>query len=374
MGALPIHHTATEDSPWDANAAVSAMPEEESVLKYCFAWQRDGVDDNDNDDTDHDADDLKTNYKFPHHKTKGGAANIPACRNGLARLSGSKIPEGDKEGVRKHLQAHLDDFNDKSSNLSERQLAILRRGREMANKALKAEPGKRWFNIASSGSSGSISIYDDIGFFGISAQDFIRELNALKVDDLEVRISSYGGEVFDGIAILNALRAHPANITVVVDSLAASIASVIAQAGDKRIIMPNATMMIHEAAGIGTGNAQDMRDTADVLDRMSDNIASVYAQRSGKPVEEWRDAMRAETWYGADEAVAAGLMDEVGELPGKTPSGQESPSAPVAVDDLSWYRTVFAYADRNSAPGPHSNTSQFDPEEIRAALREAFGT
>jgi ATP-dependent protease ClpP protease subunit len=107
--ALPVHHTATVDESWDGPAAVAAMPNDDTVLEYCFAWQSDEAAATPHEEGDDDADDKKANYRFPHHKTKGGPANVAACRNGLARLEGSEIPEGDKAGVRAHLQAHLDD-------------------------------------------------------------------------------------------------------------------------------------------------------------------------------------------------------------------------------------------------------------------------
>jgi hypothetical protein len=105
--AIPVHHTATVDTPWDGPAAVAAMPNDAATLKYCHAWE-----DSDNG-ADGDApgggDDVKANYKFPHHKTKGGPANLGACRNGLARLPGAHIPDGDQPGVKAHLAAHLAD-------------------------------------------------------------------------------------------------------------------------------------------------------------------------------------------------------------------------------------------------------------------------
>ena len=88
------------------------MPNDDTVLEYCFAWQSDVAANTPHKEGDDDADDQKANYKFPHHKTKGGPANLAACRNGLARLEGSKIPESDKAGVKAHLQAHLDDAGD----------------------------------------------------------------------------------------------------------------------------------------------------------------------------------------------------------------------------------------------------------------------
>lgn len=170
-----------------------------------------------------------------------------------------------------------------------------------------------WYRIANqAGADGAteVSIYDSIGDWGVSARDFLHELAAVQ-GPVNLHLNSEGGEVFDGLAIYDALKRR-GNVTVYVDSLAASISSVIAQAGVKRVMAKNATMMIHDASTMAMGNAGDMRTMADLLDKTSDNLASVYAERSGSgDTASWRDAMRATTWYSADEAVSAGLADEV---------------------------------------------------------------
>lgn len=109
MPAIAVHHTAVVDEAWDGPAAVAAMPNDDAVLRYCHAWQSAEAAGEDHVSGDDDADDRKGSYKFPHHKTKGGPANLAACRNGLARLSGADIPDADRSGVEAHLQAHLDD-------------------------------------------------------------------------------------------------------------------------------------------------------------------------------------------------------------------------------------------------------------------------
>jgi hypothetical protein len=130
--------------------------------------------------------------------------------------------------------------------------------------------------------------------------------------------------VFDGIAIANALRAHKGDVTTVVDGLAASIASVIAQAGRQRVMQANSMMMIHDAFGLCMGNAAEMAAMAETLGKVSDNIADVYASRSGRgTADSWRGEMRAERWYTADEAVAAGLADRVGDGPAELPAGMD---------------------------------------------------
>jgi enoyl-CoA hydratase/carnithine racemase len=128
-------------------------------------------------------------------------------------------------------------------------------------------------------------------------------------------INSPGGDVFDGIAIYNALRAHPAKITTRVDGIAASVASVIAQAGDHRIMLTGAQMMIHEAWGLAIGTSTDMRAYADLLDRQNDNIAGIYGRRAGKEQAHFRELMRDDKWFNDEETVAEGLADEVLDLP-----------------------------------------------------------
>ncbi len=177
-------------------------------------------------------------------------------------------------------------------------------------------PFKRPYNFKATGRVGSwysiknvsteladISIYDEIGFWGVTAADFVKELGSIQAAALNIRINSPGGDVFDGIAILNALRSHPADKTVIVDGLAASAASFIAMAGDTVKMSPQSMMMIHDASGLCMGNAADMRDLADLLDKTSENI--------GKPADHWREQMLAETWYTDQEAVDAGLADEI---------------------------------------------------------------
>lgn len=154
----------------------------------------------------------------------------------------------------------------------------------------------------------TLRIYDEIGMFGVTADDVAAALETITADEIEVQINSVGGDAFDGVAIYNALRSHPARITTRVDSLAASAASIIAQAGDHRVMLTGSQMMVHDAWGLAIGNAQVMHETGDILDRMSQTLAGIYEDRAGK--DGMRDLMQAETWFDHDEAVAAGLADE----------------------------------------------------------------
>ncbi|MBH1939135.1 Clp protease ClpP, partial [Streptomyces sp. AV19] len=127
------------------------------------------------------------------------------------------------------------------------------------------------------------------------------------------------------------------------------IASVIAMAGDRIVMQPHSQMMIHDGSGLCVGNAADMRDMADLLDRQSDNIAGIYAERAGGTVKQWRTRMLAETWYSAQEAVEAGLADEVAK-PGRPGREEGEPGdRPVA---NSWDLSVFRHAGREQAPAP----------------------
>jgi ATP-dependent protease ClpP protease subunit len=167
-----------------------------------------------------------------------------------------------------------------------------------------------WYRIVNKADApAEVMIYDEIGYVGVTAQDFIKDLAAIN-GPIDLHLNTPGGEVFDGMAIYNYL-AQRGGVTVYIDSLAASIGSVIAMAGDPVIIAKTGQMMIHDGFGMAIGNAADMRELADLLDKTSNNIAQVYADRTGKPAGEWRDLMRAETWFSAQETVDAGLADRI---------------------------------------------------------------
>lgn len=177
----------------------------------------------------------------------------------------------------------------------------------------QARQPQSWYRITNQAADeAEVMLYDEVGgWLGATADEFINDLRGITASNILLRVNSPGGQVYEGIAIANALRSHPASVTVQVDGIAASIASVIAMAGDRVRMMPNAMIMVHDASGLTVGNAADHRDTADLLDKISGNIADAYAARAGGTREEWRQVMVAETWYTAEEAVAAGLADEV---------------------------------------------------------------
>lgn len=144
----------------------------------------------------------------------------------------------------------------------------------------------------------------------VTAKSFAKELKAAgKVKNLDIYINSPGGSVFDGSAIYSQLKRHTAKKTVYVEGLAASIASMIAMAGDEVVMPDNALMMIHRASGGVLGTANDMRKTADVLEKVESSIIAAYQAKTGRDPEELAEMMADETWMTAQEAVALGFAD-----------------------------------------------------------------
>lgn len=157
-----------------------------------------------------------------------------------------------------------------------------------------------------------IYIYDEIGGWGISARRFTEDLISLgNLSHINLHIHSPGGEVFDGIAIYNQLKNHSATITVYIDGLAASMASVIAMVGDTVIMPKNAMMMIHKPWGVSWGDANDMREYADLLDKLENVLIPAYVAKTGKTTEEITAMLEQETWLDGDECVEHGFADKV---------------------------------------------------------------
>lgn len=155
-----------------------------------------------------------------------------------------------------------------------------------------------------------ISIYDEIGFWGVRGSDFIAAAKPYAGKRILCRINSPGGDVFDGLAIYNWLRGQ--DCTVQIDGLAASIASVIALAGKTVCIAENGFFMVHNPMGCALGDAEDMRETADALEKIGASLAGTYARETGQTPEVCQAWMDDETWFSAEEAVKAGLADKCG--------------------------------------------------------------
>ena len=158
-----------------------------------------------------------------------------------------------------------------------------------------------------------VFVYGDIGGWmdGVDAKEFARELKSLKVTDITARINSGGGSVFEGQAIYNSLVNHPARVNVVIDGIAASIASVIAMAGDNISITEGSHIMVHKPWSIAMGDANSMRKEAEVLDSLESGIIDIYAARTGKSREKLEKWVSEETWFKGAAAVDAGFADNV---------------------------------------------------------------
>ena len=170
-------------------------------------------------------------------------------------------------------------------------------------------PGLRVVRNADTAAGPELWLYDEIGFWGVTAADVAASLSPLSGQRVTVRVNSPGGEVFDGIAIYNLIRGHVGGADVVVDGLAASAASFIAMAGESVTMSPHSRMMIHDAIALAYGNAAELMDTAALLDDLSQNIAGIYATKSGGDAAAFRELMLAETWLSPSEALDLGLVD-----------------------------------------------------------------
>lgn len=186
-----------------------------------------------------------------------------------------------------------------------------------------------------------VLIYGVIGL-DVDARQFASEVASIDADAFSVRINSPGGDLYDGLAMLNALRAHPAHVTTVVDGMAASAASFIAiGGGDTVIARKHSELMIHNASLAVQGNAAELSRKVDDLNRVSESMAQMYAEKAGSDIGMWREAMSAETWFTAEEALEAGLVDEVSDA-------REGKKAQVSAFSMS----AFHYAGRADAPPP----------------------
>lgn len=173
----------------------------------------------------------------------------------------------------------------------------------------------------------TITMRGGIGDFEnhISADDFLSALSEHAGQDVTIHMDSPGGSVTDGLSMYNAICQYSGKVTIHIDSLAASIATVIAAAADHVIINSTGRMMVHRAWTMSMGNCTDFRSVAEVMEKMDEDIAATYAARTDKSAEDWMEIMDAETWFSASEALAAGLVDEVNQIQPKVKAEAAGP-------------------------------------------------
>ena len=172
---------------------------------------------------------------------------------------------------------------------------------------------RNWYALTPkpSVSETEISIFDEIGMYGVSAKQFITDLKSIPATDrIVLKIHSPGGEVFDGNAIFNALQRR-GNVEVQIEGLAASMATVISLAGVPVKMAANGFYMIHNPWGVAMGDAAELRDQAQLLDKIRSNMVGAYAAKSGQSAEQIQEWMDSETWFTAEEALSAGFVDEI---------------------------------------------------------------
>ena len=216
------------------------------------------------------------------------------------------------------------------------------------------------FRVAVTDTSAEIMLYDEIGWMGVTAAQFKQELDAITVPNVTLRVNSPGGEIFDSLAIFNAIREHPSTVTARIDGLEASMASVIALAADHVEMADNAFYMIHNPWSLVVGNAADMRKEADILDKVTGSLLSIYGEKTGLGEAELQALLGAETWFTAAEAFEAGFVDAI-----DSGAEQDEAAAVAAAFDLS----IFAHV-----PEPLSMSDEKrDPttRELERALRDA---
>jgi len=159
-----------------------------------------------------------------------------------------------------------------------------------------------------------VFIYGDIGGYwedSVNAATFAKELSELDVPNIDARVNSGGGYITEGLAIYNSLAKHPAHITMHIEGIAASMASVITMAGDVIKIYEGSRDMIHKPSSMAYGNAEDMRKEADILDALESDIIDLYQARTGKSRAKLTAWMKDETWFSAADAVKNGFADEI---------------------------------------------------------------
>lgn len=214
--------------------------------------------------------------------------------------------------------------------------------------------------VARAKDTGELYLYDDIGgddWFGggVSSKQVIEDIAALgAIKTLNVRINSAGGSVFEGLAIYNALTRCEARVEVDIDSLAGSIASIIAMAGKEIRMAANATMMIHDPMGMAMGTADDMRQAADMLEGVRGTLVKTYAARTGNEEQEVSDWMKAETWMDAQTCLDRGFCDSVSQ-----------PLQMAAHGDLSRFRNVPARVRAAAQPRPRADLQAVRISEMK---------
>lgn len=205
---------------------------------------------------------------------------------------------------------------------------------------------------------GDISDFDED--FTISAKKVIEALEEVKTDDLEIHLNSYGGDMFEGIAISNYLKNSGKNIVVVIDGIAASAASIVAMAGNTIKMPKNAELMIHNPWTLAIGNSSELRKIADDMDKAQTSLEETYMTRFNGSREELQELLENETYLTADEAFELGLCDEV------IDEVQDEISASVSINDYTFDELVQKVAAKIKPATVEEKETVETPKEVPA--------
>ena len=207
------------------------------------------------------------------------------------------------------------------------------------------------------GDTATIWLYDFIGHdpftgTGVSAEQFAKELRSITAPNILLRINSPGGSVFDGRAMFSALQLHPAKVTALIEGVAASAATSVAMAADTVQIVQGALFMIHRSWTVAMGNAEDLLATAALLEKVDQALVTDYVGKTGADPQQVQDWMSAETWFTAEEALAAGFVDTV-------VAGQSASAA--------WDLSLYAKAPEQNTSSEQDAPAAEDENSIRWA-------
>ena len=176
----------------------------------------------------------------------------------------------------------------------------------------------KFYNFVENKESCEIFLYGDVGTWDeVNFENFKSQIENIEADKpLNVHISSYGGEVNEGLVIANSIKSHKGKTTAIIDSWACSIASIIACSCDEVQMYPSSMLMIHNALCCACGNAKELREQADVLDKISNSLKTVYLEKSnGKlDIDKITELMDNESWLSADDCLELGLCDFIIEV------------------------------------------------------------
>lgn len=235
-------------------------------------------------------------------------------------------------------------------------------------KFLANNKGRGEFKIEAKKDSADATVYlydaivnspDEAAFFGgVDPKTFIDAIKAIDAPVINLRINSPGGSVFAARAMEQALREHPAKVVAHVDGYSASAASFLMMAADEISMAPGAMVMIHKAWTMAFGNADDLMQTADLLDKIDSTLIDTYAVRTKADPKQISDWMAAETWFTAQEAVDAGFADSLAETKAKA--------------QKNWDLSAYAKAPPPQEPEPEPEPEAiFDPSPLMRRLEVA---